>query len=240
MPNPVPTAIARCRSVTKSFGAGEVSIPALRGIDLDVFAGELLLLVGPSGCGKTTLLSILGAMLRRDGGECDVLARDPDGMSPLERAKFRGESLGFVFQAFNLLPELTAEDNVIVPMLIGGASRRRATQRSRELLEAVGLGTRRDALPAQLSGGQQQRVAIARALAREPSLILCDEPTSNLDHQTGAEMFDLLRKAGRSSDRALVVATHDTRILDFADRVARMEDGRIVDVNPPPVRNPTS
>ncbi|MCJ7452212.1 MAG: ABC transporter ATP-binding protein [Steroidobacteraceae bacterium] len=228
--NPHTDGIVRCRGVTKSFGAGEASVAALRGVDLDVYAGELLLLVGPSGCGKTTLLSVIGAMLERDGGECAVMGRDPGEMQPRDRARFRGESIGFVFQGFNLLPTLTAEDNVSVPLLIGGASRRRARQRAREILGTVGLGERLDALPAELSGGQQQRVAIARALARDPRLILCDEPTSNLDHETGAEMVDLLRRTGRSADRALVVATHDSRIFGFADRVARMEDGRVQDV----------
>jgi putative ABC transport system ATP-binding protein len=230
MSSPSPQQIVRCRGITKSFGTGEASVAALRGIDLDVIDGELLLLVGPSGCGKTTLLSIIGAMLERDGGECDVMGRDPGDMGTRDRARFRGESIGFVFQGFNLLPALTAEENVTVPLLIGAVSRPRARARAREILDVVGLGARFDALPAQLSGGQQQRVAIARALAREPHLVLCDEPTSNLDHETGAEMVDLLRRAGRSGGRALIVATHDTRIFGYADRIARMEDGRVLDI----------
>ena len=225
--------IVRCRGVAKSFGTGEAAVPALRGVDLDVVAGELLLLVGPSGCGKTTLLSIIGAMLDRDAGECTVMTRDPGQMNPGERARFRGESLGFIFQGFNLLPTLSAQENVAVPLLIGGTPRRDAFGQARRLLGLVGLGERHDARPAQLSGGQQQRVAIARALAREPRLILCDEPTSNLDHKTGAEMVELLRQAGRSSGRALIVATHDTRIFGYADSVARMEDGRIVEITRP-------
>jgi putative ABC transport system ATP-binding protein len=215
-------------------------VAALRGVDLDVFDGELLLLVGPSGCGKTTLLSIMGAMLERDAGECSVMGRDPEDMSGSERARFRGETLGFVFQGFNLLPTLTAAENVAVPLLIGGTRRRTAFQHANELLGLVGLGDRRDARPAELSGGQQQRVAIARALARGPRLVLCDEPTSNLDHETGAEMVELLRQAGRASGRALIVATHDTRIFGYADRVAHMEDGRVLDVTSPPAAGSNS
>ena len=227
--------VARCRGVTKSVGAGAATVAALRGVDLDVFDGELLLLVGPSGCGKTTLLSIIGAMLQRDAGDCSVMGRDPEDMGGSERARFRGESLGFVFQGFNLLPTLTAAENVAVPLLIGRTPRRTAFQHAKGMLELVGLGDRLDARPAELSGGQQQRVAIARALARGPRLVLCDEPTSNLDHETGAEMVELLRRAGRASGRALIVATHDTRIFGYADRVAHMEDGRVLDVTSSPV-----
>jgi len=224
------TRLVHCRGVVKRFGSGDVAVPALRGADLDVHEGELLLLVGPSGCGKTTLLSVIGTMLDRDAGECEVIGRDPHAMGAAERADFRNSSLGFVFQSFMLLPTLTAAENVTVPLLIAGMPRRQAEKRAGELLDVVGLGTRHDALPLQLSGGQQQRVAIARALAREPPLVLCDEPTSNLDHDTGAEMVDLLRRTARTAGRALVVATHDARIFAFADRIAHMEDGRILDV----------
>jgi putative ABC transport system ATP-binding protein len=233
MSTPPPGEIVHCRGVTKSYGSGAATVAALRGADLDVHEGELLLLVGPSGCGKTTLLFIIGAMLERDGGECAVMGRDPHSLARKDRARFRGESLGFVFQGFNLIPTLTAEENVAVPLLIGGAQHGSARKRAREMLEVVGLGDRCDARPSELSGGQQQRVAIARALVRNPRLVLCDEPTSNLDHAAGAEMVDLLRRAGRSGGRALVVATHDTRIFGYADRVARMEDGRVIEVTGP-------
>jgi putative ABC transport system ATP-binding protein len=229
----LPQAIVHCRGVTKSFGAGDTAVAALRGVDLEARDGEMLLLVGPSGCGKTTLLSIIGAMLERDAGECEVLGRDPGRMNRRARARFRGSACGFVFQAFNLLPTLTAEENVAVPLLIAGVSRRAALRQARASLDVVGLASRRTARPQELSGGQQQRVAIARALVREPKLVLCDEPTSNLDHETGDEMISLLRRAGRATGRAILVATHDERIFGHADRVARMEDGRIRSIGSP-------
>jgi putative ABC transport system ATP-binding protein len=218
----------RCRGVTKSYGAAEARVVALRGVDLEVRRGELLMVVGPSGCGKTTLISIIAAMLDPDSGSCEVLGRDVPRMAWGERARFRGGSIGFVFQLFNLLPALDAVDNVAVPLLINGFTRKRAEARAREALEAVGLGARLDALPGQLSGGQQQRVAIARALVHDPKLIVCDEPTSALDHETGYSMMEVLRSTAKSPDRALIVATHDPRIFDFADRIARMDDGKIV------------
>jgi len=220
----------RCRGLTKTYGAGEASVMALRGIDLDVHRGELLMVVGPSGSGKTTLISVIAAILGQDSGRCEVLGRDLNTMGPKERTRFRGESIGYVFQLFNLLPALSAVENVSVPLLLNGAPRREAESRAAEALEAVGLGTRRDALPAQLSGGQQQRVAIARALVHDPKLIICDEPTSNLDHMAGHSIMELLRSAAKSPDRALIVVTHDPRIFEFADRIARMDDGKIIEI----------
>jgi len=220
----------RCRGLTKTYGAGEASVMALRGIDLDVHRGELLMVVGPSGSGKTTLISVIAAILGQDSGQCEVLGRDLNTMGPKERTRFRGESIGYVFQLFNLLPALSAVENVSVPLLLNGAPRREAESRAEEALEAVGLGTRRDALPAQLSGGQQQRVAIARALVHDPKLIICDEPTSNLDHMAGHSIMELLRSAAKSPDRALIVVTHDPRIFEFADRIARMDDGKIIEI----------
>jgi putative ABC transport system ATP-binding protein len=220
----------RCRGLTKTYGAGDASVMALRGIDLDVRRGELLMLVGPSGCGKTTLISVIAAILDQDSGQCEVLGHDLKNMGQKERTRFRGESVGYVFQMFNLLPALSAAENVSIPLLINGASRRNAENRAREALDTVGLSTRRDALPAQLSGGQQQRVAIARALVHDPKLIVCDEPTSNLDHVAGHSMMELLRGVAKSPDRALIVVTHDPRIFEFADRIARMDDGKITEI----------
>jgi putative ABC transport system ATP-binding protein len=203
---------------------------ALRGVDLDVRRGELLMVVGPSGCGKTTLISVIAAILGQDSGRCEVLGRDLKNMDQKARTRFRGESIGYVFQMFNLLPSLSATENVSIPLLINGASRGEAESRAEETLKSVGLGARRDALPAQLSGGQQQRVAIARALVHEPKLVVCDEPTSNLDHVAGRSMMELLRDVAKSPDRALIVVTHDPRIFEFADRIARMDDGQIIEI----------
>jgi len=215
------------RGLTKTYGAGEAQVMALRGVDLDVRRGELLMLVGPSGCGKTTLISVIAAILDQSGGEARVLERDLRMLSERERARFRGETIGFVFQAYNLIPALTAAENAAVPLLIQGVPRSRALERAREVLDAVGLTARADARPAQLSGGQQQRVAIARALVHEPRIIVCDEPTSALDAETGHAVMELLQRVAQSSERALVVVTHDARIFGFADRIAHMDDGRI-------------
>lgn len=220
----------RCRGLTKTFGTDAARVKALRGIDLEVRFGEVIMLVGPSGCGKTTLISVIAAILEQDAGECVVLDHVVLTMDRTERARFRGASIGFVFQAFNLLPSLTAVENVSVPLLINGVPRKRAFERAREVLDTVGLGTRLGALPAQLSGGQQQLVAIARALVHDPKIIVCDEPTSNLDRETGHSIMNILRHAGQSPDRALVVVTHDSRIFEFADRIARLDDGKIVEV----------
>jgi putative ABC transport system ATP-binding protein len=222
----------RCSGVTKTYGIGFTGVRALRGVDLQARRGEILLLVGPSGSGKTTLISIVSGLLDQDEGECEVLGRDVRSLPELERARLRGTSIGFVFQAFNLLPALTATENVAVPLLLRGETRKRATAVAARALESAGLGQRLDALPAQLSGGQQQRVAIARAIVHRPELIVCDEPTSNLDHATGQEMMKLIREIVAGNDRCVIIVTHDTRIMEFADRVAHMDDGRIIDIGP--------
>jgi putative ABC transport system ATP-binding protein len=216
--------------VTKSYGSGDAKVAALRGVDLEVKRGELLMIVGPSGCGKTTLISVIATILRGDSGQCHVLGRDLQAMNERERAYFRRESVGFVFQLFNLIPALTAVENVAIPMLIEGASWDRATLRAKTIIEAVGLGVRADALPAKLSGEEQQRVAIARALVHDPALVVCDEPTSNLDHETGHALMEILHGVAKRSDRTIIVVTHDPRIFEFADRIARMDDGKITEI----------
>ncbi|MCC6676359.1 MAG: ABC transporter ATP-binding protein [Phycisphaerales bacterium] len=217
----------RCRGVTKTYGSGGSAVRALRGIDLDVRAGELLMLVGPSGCGKTTLISVVAGVLDRDGGECEVFGADFEKMGSTERTRYRGKNIGFVFQSFNLIPTLTITENVAVPLLLNGVPRKAALARSREILTQVGLGDRTGEAPQRLSGGQQQRVAISRALVHEPKLIVCDEPTSALDHETGHKVMELLRGVAMGSGRSLIVVTHDNRIFEFADRIAHMDDGRV-------------
>ena len=217
-----------CNGVTKAYGTGGARVTALRGIDLVVRTGELMMLVGPSGCGKTTLISVIAGILDHDDGECEVFGRDFKSMTPRNRTIYRGQTIGFVFQSFNLLPTLTAAENVAIPLFINGADRRRAVSKAKDLLAQVGLGSRVNSLPAQLSGGQQQRVAIARALVHDPRLIVCDEPTSALDHETGHRVMELLKDIAMTRDRALVIVTHDARIFGFADRIAKMDDGRIV------------
>lgn len=220
-------AAVRCRGITKTYASGATRTMALRGVDLDVFPGELLMLVGPSGCGKTTLISVLAGILDQDEGSASVFGRDFRAMPQREKTAWRGRHVGFVFQAFNLLPALNARENVAVPMWILGHKRREGLARAQAVLDEVGLGARGDSLPNQLSGGQQQRVAIARALVHQPRLIVCDEPTSALDHETGQTVIELLRRTAVSKERALVIVTHDARIFRYADRIARMDDGRI-------------
>ena len=222
-----------CRGVSKTYHAGGTQVRALRGVDLDIAQGELMMLVGPSGCGKTTLISVIAGILDRDEGECEVFGEDFSKMSAGEKTRFRGQTVGFVFQQFNLLPALTAAQNVAVPLLINGVSRSAAVKRACELLGRVGLGDRANDPPNRLSGGQQQRVAIARALVHEPRLIVCDEPTSALDHQTGHIVMGLLKDVAMGEGRTLVIVTHDARIFEFADHIARMDDGRIVGMGLP-------
>jgi len=228
------TAVAVCcEGVTKTFGEGNVAVQALRGVNLEVRSGELLMLVGPSGCGKTTLISVLAGVLRRDGGACAVFGQDYNRMSEDETTSFRGVNIGFVFQAFNLIPTLTTAENVATPLIINGAKPYAAVSHAREILTQVGFNDRMMcSLPQDISGGQQQRVAIARSLVHNPRLIVCDEPTSALDSETGRKVMELMRELAVGKDRALIVVTHDARIFDFADRIAEMNDGvitRVVD-----------
>jgi len=220
----------RCRGVAKSFGAGAARTQALRGVDLDVPPGELVMLVGPSGCGKTTLISVIAGIMTPDEGECRLFGQDVSRLDKRELSRLRGRTIGFVFQAFNLVPTLSVAQNVAVPLLINGVPRPLALERARECLADVGLGERCEAKPLDLSGGQQQRVAIARAVVHRPRLVVCDEPTSALDHKTGAGVMEMLKSLVVGDGKSLIIVTHDQRIFNYADRMAHMDDGRIESV----------
>ena len=224
----------RVRGVTKEFGSGGSLTQALRGVDLDVPYGEMLMLVGPSGCGKTTLVSSVAGTLEPTDGMVQVLGHDLVAMSNGRKVRFRRENVGFIFQAYNLLPALTAVENAAVPLLIAGWRRGHAVEAAADVLERLGLGDRLASLPSELSGGQQQRVAIARALVHEPRLLVCDEPTSALDAANGRITMELIQQVAVQPDRAVIVVTHDSRVYSFADRIAAMEDGRIESVESGP------
>jgi putative ABC transport system ATP-binding protein len=237
-PTPVPPAGGRqvavsLRGVLKHFGDGETRVQALRGVDLDVYAGELLFIAGPSGCGKTTLISIIAGILEASAGSVSVLGRDLGALTGRALSRFRRDTVGFVFQQLNLLPSLTAQENAAVPLLIAGVERAKALEDAREALDRVGLGSRTRSLPRELSGGQQQRVAIARALVHRPRIVVCDEPTSALDGRTGRQVMELLRGAALDGDRTLIVVTHDARVFSYADRIAEMNDGLVVALKRP-------
>ncbi len=227
----VPSVAVQVRGLTKHFGSGEQRVQALRGVDWDVYTGQMTLIVGPSGCGKTTLLSVIAGILDGDAGEVEVFGHSLMAMSDRSRTSFRARNIGFVFQQYNLLPALTAAENAAIPLVIAGWTRERAVRRAGEVLDALGMGKKLRSLPGQLSGGQMQRVAIARALVHEPRLLVCDEPTAALDHETGITVMELLRKAAVRPDRAVIVVTHDNRVFQFGERIARMDDGLIVAVD---------
>ncbi len=218
-----------CRDLVKIYGSGNTAVAALRGIDLSVAPGEVVMLTGPSGCGKTTLLSVIATLLEADSGICGILGHDIAEMSKTARTDLRAASIGFVFQSFNLLPALTAAENVSVPLILAGVKRSIAERDARDALKSVGLADKVESLPGKLSGGQQQRVAIARAIVNRPAIILCDEPTSALDHDTGQQVMAVLCAAARDRAATLVIVTHDLRITPFADRIVTMEDGTVID-----------
>jgi putative ABC transport system ATP-binding protein len=223
-----PTPAYELRGVSKTYSIGGNQVHAVRGVDLAVEAGESVAIAGPSGSGKTTLLQLLGALDRPSSGEILFEGRDIGRMGDAELSRLRLGTFGFVFQQFNLIPTLTAAQNVeiaLAPNAMPAARRREAVTR---LLDSVGLGARADHVPSKLSGGEQQRVAIARALANEPHVLLADEPTGNLDSTTGAEIIDLLLSLSEEGRRTVVVVTHDADIAGRAGRVIRMRDGQLV------------
>ncbi len=220
----------QARRVTKVYETGRLRLEALKGIDLDVRRGEMVAVVGPSGCGKTTLLNCLSGLDDVTSGAVTLEGKDLATLADLERTKLRSRRMGFVFQSFNLLPVLTALENVELPLLVAGVDPRVAKRRSQEALERVGLGGHVGHKPRELSGGQQQRVTIARSLVNEPAIVWADEPTGNLDTETGQEILDLLHELNRKQGQTYVIVTHDDAIAASCHRIVHMESGRIRDI----------
>jgi putative ABC transport system ATP-binding protein len=213
--------------VAKDLGSGAARVAALKGVTLTLNGGELTLLMGPSGSGKTTLLSILGCMLTPTDGTVRICGRSTAGLGPEEMAQLRRLHVGFVFQSFHLFPTLSATDNVRLALDVRGDPARAARAKSKEALARVGLANKAKALPRVLSGGEQQRVAIARAIVGSPSVILADEPTAALDGENGRAIMKILAEIASEPARAVLIVTHDPRLLPFADRIVHIEDGRI-------------
>jgi putative ABC transport system ATP-binding protein len=213
--------------IGKVFGKGELAVRALEPSDIAVVRGEVLVIMGPSGSGKTTLLSMLGMLLSPTEGEVRLEGRALAGIGADGLAQLRRDHVGFIFQQFNLLAGLTALENVGIPLLLRGAGSVERVARARRLLELVGMGDKLAAKARQLSGGQQQRVAIARALVADAAVLLCDEPTASLDGASGRGVLDTLQRLAHAEDRAVVVVTHDERVLRIADRLLHVEDGRV-------------
>ena len=220
--------ILEAQNIIKTLGSGPAQVQVLKGVNFDLMPGELTLLMGPSGSGKTTLLSILGCILTPDSGSLQIAGQSTAGLNAESMADLRRRHVGFVFQAYNLVPTLTALENVMLALDLRGASMADATDLAADALRAVGLSHRENAMPGKLSGGEKQRVSIARALAGSPSVILADEPTAALDAENGKAVMELLAQVAKDSNRGVLAVTHDHRTLEYADRIIRIEDGRIV------------
>ena len=221
--------IIHAREVVKTYKSRDVVVEALNKVSFAVQPGEMVAVMGPSGCGKTTLLNCLSGLDLIDSGDVSIAGRLLRTMSDDALSEYRAKSMGFVFQSYNLLPVLTAQENVELPLVVAGVSQSKSRQKAIEKLELVGLGDRLDHLPAELSGGEQQRVAIARALANEPSIVWADEPTGNLDSTNAGEIMELLKRFNREQEQTFVLVTHSDEVGSMADRVVRMSDGVIVD-----------
>lgn len=221
--------IVTLKRVHKTYLLGKRVISALRGVDLNVEKGEFLAIMGPSGCGKTTLLNMIGMLDTPTEGSIQIRGRNITSMSDDLASDFRLNEVGFVFQNFNLIPNMTVLENVQIPMRFASMSTIRMESRARMLLNVVGLEDRVDHLPSELSGGEQQRASMARALANDPSILVLDEPTGELDSEMGHEIISLLRRLNKKSGKTMVMASHDPSIASYADRIVRMLDGKVVD-----------
>lgn len=219
----------KATGVWKIYPSGESTVQAVRGVDVSIDAGEMVAIMGPSGCGKTTLLNILSGIDEPNSGDVHVNGEALFGISDNKRTRMRAENLGFIFQDFNLLPVLSAVENVELPLLLLGKSASEARKGALEALRSVGLSQRSEHLPSELSGGQQQRVAVARALVHNPAVILCDEPTGNLDSVTSSEVLELLHKLNRERNTTFLIVTHDAMIAERCTRTLQMSDGTIVE-----------
>jgi len=217
-----------CTEITKTYGDEDTKVQALKGVNLHASQGELLMLVGPSGCGKTTLISIISGIMHQDSGSCIVYHQELSALSPAELTAYRGKNIGFIFQGFNLIPTLSALENVMIPLILAGEDPIAIKDKAEYLLQRVGLYARRHAYPSHMSGGEQQRVAICRGCIHAPRLIVCDEPTSALDQPTGVKVLELFKELASEQNSTLIIVTHDARIFSFADRILRLNDGHIV------------
>jgi len=218
-------------NVTKDYVDGETVVHALRGVSLRIDQGEFISIAGPSGSGKSTLLNIVGCIDTATSGQVSIDEEQVTDREPRELTALRRHKIGFVFQSFNLIPVLTAYENVAFTLMLLGIHDKEAEPRVTGILEEVGLGGLEGRMPAQLSGGQQQRVAVARALVKEPTIVLADEPTANLDSDTGQSILELMRELNRRRETTFIFSTHDRMVMEFADRLALLHDGQIVDDN---------
>ena len=221
--------IIHANEVVKTYRSRDVVVEALNNVSFAVQSGEMVAVMGPSGCGKTTLLNCLSGLDSIDSGDVSIAGRLLRTMSDDALSEYRAKSMGFVFQAYNLLPVLTVQENVELPLILAGNSQKNSRDRATEKLNLVGLGDRIDHLPAELSGGQQQRVAIARALANDPSIVWADEPTGNLDSTNAGEIMELLKRLNKEQGQTFVLVTHSDEVGGMADRIVRMSDGVVVD-----------
>ncbi|NOZ71663.1 MAG: ABC transporter ATP-binding protein [Chloroflexi bacterium] len=232
--------LIQLKNVTKNYQMGDVTVHALRDMNLEITAGEFIVLLGPSGSGKTTTLNVIGGLDRPTDGSIFVQGEDITSYNNKELTRYRRQKMGFVFQFFNLIPTLTASENVEFALTLVEKDGRRLQEKARDLLGMVGLVDRADHFPSQLSGGEQQRVAIARALANQPPVVLCDEPTGNLDVETGQRVLQVMRELNRQKNTTIVLVTHNSAIAPMADRVVHLHNGSIAQISTNPHPAPVS